>query len=306
MKKIVIGIHGLGNKPPRRLFRTWWKRSLRDGLKKIGTGEIFLPFELVYWADILHPIPLDPRQKDTGHPLYLDEKYVKPPREEPKPVSTLKGKFIESMGRTLDKIFWDDEFKPNFSFISDLIIRRYFSEFETYYSKTVPKKNGGDCPVKTLIRQRLLRVLKRHRNKEIFLIAHSMGSVIAFDVLLSASSEVTVDTLVTIGSPLGLPMVVHRIYTEHYAGKGPFVPESIRCPDSIRKHWFNFSDIEDKVALDHRLFDDFQPNIYGVRPTDTYVRNDYAIAGVKNPHKDYGYLRTPKMARVLESFLRNP
>ncbi len=306
MKKIVIGIHGLGNKPPRRLFKTWWKRSLQDGLKKIGTREISFPFEPAYWADILNPIPLDPWQKDTGHPLFLDEKYVKPPRKEPKPVSPLKEKFIESVERSLEKIFWDHEFKPNFTFISDLIIRRYFSEFETYYSKTVPTKNGGDRPVKTLIRQRLLKVLKRHRNNEILLIAHSMGSVIAFDVLLSAYSEVAVDTLVTIGSPLGLPVVVHRIYTEHYAGKGSFVPDSIRCPDSIRKRWFNFSDIEDKVALDHRLFDDFKPNIYGVRPMDTYVRNDYAMAGVRNPHKDYGYLRTPEMARVLESFLRNP
>ena len=59
MSKIIIGIHGLGNKPPKTILTDWWKKSLIEGLKKFNYTSDF-KFELVYWADILHPIPLDP------------------------------------------------------------------------------------------------------------------------------------------------------------------------------------------------------------------------------------------------------
>jgi len=306
MKKIIIGIHGLGNKPPRRLFRSWWKRSLKDGMAKIGSRETPFSFEMVYWADILHPLPEDPGEIEKTHPLFLEERYIKPPLEGPKPVSFLKEKIIETIERRLDNLFLDADYRLHFSFISDQIIRLYFKEFEAYYAETIEARNGERVPAKILIRQRLFNALKRHRNKEILLIAHSMGSVIAYDVLFLGPSQVAVDTFVTIGSPLGLPMVVHRIHAEHYAGKGPFIPETLRCPDNIQREWFNLSDLEDKVALDHKLADDFKPNAFGVRPQDAYVRNDYAMAGVKNPHKDYGYLRTPELSRILASFLARP
>ncbi len=34
MKKIIIGIHGIGNKPPAKILRKWWLNSIYEGLKK--------------------------------------------------------------------------------------------------------------------------------------------------------------------------------------------------------------------------------------------------------------------------------
>jgi hypothetical protein len=67
MSKIIIGIHGLGNKPPKDLCEKWWKKSLREGLNSIGRKYFNFNFELVYWADILHPTPLNPNEKKKNN-----------------------------------------------------------------------------------------------------------------------------------------------------------------------------------------------------------------------------------------------
>ena len=57
--KIIIGIHGLGNKPPKPALEKWWIQAITDGLKFNKYPETKFDFELVYWADILHPDPID-------------------------------------------------------------------------------------------------------------------------------------------------------------------------------------------------------------------------------------------------------
>ena len=66
-KRIIIGIHGLGNKPPKRVLQAWWKKSIQDGLKRIGDTTTQFKFELVYWANILHTEALDPKIRDENH-----------------------------------------------------------------------------------------------------------------------------------------------------------------------------------------------------------------------------------------------
>ena len=57
----------------------------------------------------------------------------------------------------------------------------------------------------------LANALKKHRRKKILLIGHSMGSIIAYDVLTQYATMVPVDTFVTIGSPLGIPVIKSKI-----------------------------------------------------------------------------------------------
>ena len=53
MSKIIIGIHGLGNKPSRAILKEWWQKSIAEGLNKYNYPINQFEFELVYWADIL-------------------------------------------------------------------------------------------------------------------------------------------------------------------------------------------------------------------------------------------------------------
>ena len=71
MKQVIIGIHGLGNKPPKYLLKKWWKDSIKEGFNKNGFKNELPEFELVYWADILNQKPLNNWEKDN--PLFSFE-----------------------------------------------------------------------------------------------------------------------------------------------------------------------------------------------------------------------------------------
>ena len=77
----------------------------------------------------------------------------------------------------------------------------------------------------------------------------------------------------------------------------------LTTPENIRQSWFNFSDLNDRVALDYKLCNDFKQNSHGLGPKDTIVQNDYENHGKKDHHKSYGYLRTPEVAEVIDGFL---
>ena len=46
-------------------------------------------------------------------------------------------------------------------------------------------------------------------------------------------------------------------------------------------------------------------NAEGVKPVDFEVYNTYEINGDHNPHKSYGYLRTPELAEAIRDFLKS-
>ena len=240
MSKIILGIHGLGNKPPKDVLERWWKISILEGLEAIGRPKRSLKFELVYWADLLHPAPLDPEEGDPDHPLFLEDPYV--PMGELQETRPLKlgDKVLAYLEKQLRKIYLDNDFSVNYTPIPDLIIRHYFRDLNIYYSRNCIKPERSSCPAKVAIREQLADVLEKHRKREVLLIAHSMGSIIAYDVLRWSVPHINLDTLVTIGSPLGLPTVIMKILGEqgiHYE-KG----KKVKTPENVIRVWCNFSD----------------------------------------------------------------
>ncbi len=301
MAKIIIGIHGLGNKPPGRLLETWWRCAILDGLRAIDRTRLRIHFELVYWADIFNPQPLDPRITDAAHPLFVDEPYPSdgiPPSDKG---NTLGRKIWDYSEKQLDRLLLNDDLSLNFSSITDRLIQRYFGSLEAYYTTVLQVPGKGPVPAKLMIRERLSSILHKHQENDILLLAHSMGSIIAYDVLSRSTTDVDIDTLVTLGSPLGIPVVVGKIFSEQKGLKAEIT--SVRAPDCILRHWYNFSDIDDKVAFDHTLGDDYGENRRHVRAEDMLVHNTYAWQGKRNPHKSYGYLKTLELASILDRFL---
>ena len=72
-RKVIIGIHGMGNKPPETVLKKWWLDSMYEGLRANGYPEHKFRFELVYWAHHMHPFSYDPNLIDEQDPLYLAE-----------------------------------------------------------------------------------------------------------------------------------------------------------------------------------------------------------------------------------------
>lgn len=234
MSKIIIGIHGLGNKPPPKTLGRWWEAALREGLERIKKPKQQFTFELGYWAHFLHPVALKPRIKDTKNPLFVEDPYVRAREgavvEQP---GEFRQKILNYLDEQLEKIFLNEDLTINFSSITDFIIHHFFSGLETYHQKNCVKRNKQNCRAKVVICSHLANTPKKNTaGKKIMLIGHSMGSIIAYDLLAQYATEVPVDTFVTIGSPLGIPVIKSRIAAD--CKKDPSQPAGLKTPDSIQ------------------------------------------------------------------------
>lgn len=142
------------------------------------------------------------------------------------------------------------------------------------------------------IRQRLLDQLKVPVSQPITIVAHSQGSIIAYEVLSTLSpGQIDLDALVTIGSPLGIREV--QDFLE---------PVTLTVPKVV-KRWHNFADPLDPVAADKSLASDFtSPDVI---VQDELVMNSQTrrLWGF-NPHSAVGYLAHPSVRRVVNDAMR--
>ena len=303
MSKVIIGIHGLGNKPPKATLESWWKNSMMEGLKKLGKSVEIPHFELVYWADILYDKPLDENILEKDDPYFLDEKYT-PGLADFKPEeNSLRQKVLDFIEEQLDKLFLNEDLTVNYSGLTDMVIHRYFKDLETYYVEECLDENEEKCLARKLIRERLVATLKKYEGDEVMLISHSMGTIIAYDVLTFLLPYFTIHTFVTMGSPLGFPVVQGKIAAEWQSKR--LVPPKLKTPPGVRKHWYNFADLKDRIALIYDLSENFQANYRGIVAEDFVVYNDYHNGIDYNPHKSFGYLRAPQFSKLLARFARS-
>lgn len=301
MANVIIEIHGLGNKPPKYLLERWWKLAMLEGLKSNDYKNRLPKYEMVYWADILYDKPLDQFEVDEESPYYLDEVYVRRPKLFVRENHDTRKKVVNFVNRQLNKLLLNEDLSLNYSFLTDAILGNYFQDLETYYKEEGQLEEKNKDRIKDLIRERLLKVLNKYKGDDIMLIAHSMGSIVAYDVLSFLANDIPIQTFITIGSPLGLPIVVSKIAEEQKLKTNGNT--KIATPQNVVRSWYNFADILDKVALNYELGDDFKENGHGVKPVDFLVENNYVINEIPNPHKSYGYLRTPEFAKVLNEFI---
>lgn len=301
MDKIIIGIHGLGNKPPKDLLQKWWQQSIAEGLKYIGRPGRKFKFDLVYWADSLHPVPLNPDETDEDSDLYLSERYVPADNGNMNKPNGIKEKFINFFQRQRNKILFNKNMHVKFPSFTDLIIKHFFKDLDIYFTQKCVDENKSDYLAKDIIRDRFTDVLKQHEREDILLIAHSMGTIVTYDALIQSENEIEIDSLITIGSPLGVPFIFDKLRNDLSAV--PEDKEKLRTPENIITGWENLADTDDKVAQSADLRKLFSPNSHNVSPTMILVDNDYQYEGIENPHKSYGYLRTPEIAYIIDDFL---
>ncbi len=352
MKKIIIGIHGLKNKPPEDVLKKWWQEAIAEGFKLNNINSGKFRFDLVYWADLNYETPENPDEWDENNPEYLSSPYT--PYEESefnKVKEQLKRGINKTIESGLDLLFLRDGEISGFDKIADIAIKKMFSDLYIYYTGDCVAKPGINA--KKEFRLRLLEKLEKYKKYHIMLIAHSMGSIIAYDTLMEINKKYKIDYFITIGSPLGLPVVIKKILIEQKKNIGgePILPDNeifqfsntmlqneqedsffnnkiihdsradgevgnnviqhihdsneiiLPTPETIIKKWYNLSDIDDRVALVGNLEKKFAVSSREIKPSDITVRNNYIYKGKSNPHKVYGYLRSPEFSKIAYEFI---
>lgn len=302
MAKIIIGIHGLANKPERTLQARWWVDSIREGLQKnLGVAQAAFEFADVYWADLMYPNPLHHDADRKSDPDFDDEPYVPARalvRYDDGALDELRAGALDFFGGLLDKI----KGTLGMDATADAVLKAKLKDLAQYYDpeNTIRDRAGTTRPTKAVLQEELANALEARRGDDIMLIAHSMGSIIAYDVLRNLwrpDAGVRVSHFVTIGSPLGLPHVKLQIQEDRaYDG-------TVRTPSIVTHSWVNFADKKDPVAFDTHLADDYGPNANGIGVRDDLVLNDYEIGGKRNHHKLFGYLRAPEVSEHILGFL---
>ncbi len=281
MAKVIINIHGRSNKPEKSTLVEWWKKATEEGLSYNTTSELGdINFEMAYYAGLHYTDPIP----DDDNP----EPYKK--AESGKIQSYKKSMFdrIRSIGQDWfdDPMDWLEKQTHFFSALGNEIAGKLLKDLGNYYKDNAFRNNVNNT---------LLTLLDEYKNDEIILISHSMGTIVAYDVLRALgrsadNQDFCVEHFITMGSPLGLSVVKGNVID--FNGK-------LRTPSCVKNSWVNFSDPQDVVCLDTHLGDDYEANSSNVCVKDVLVCNDYP----KNEHKSYGYLRTPEFSEHLASLL---
>jgi hypothetical protein len=116
-------------------------------------------------------------------------------------------------------------------------------------------------------------------------VAHSLGTIITYDVLSEAAfADFDIPLLITLGCPLGIENVQERLRN----GKGRPNPTP-----RAAKAWTNFGDRFDPVALERTLRDEFSPT--------SFVRDESVNNPARNNHDLSGYLSIPLVRTAILS-----
>lgn len=278
-RPLILGIHGLANKPPREEKQAWWGQAIREGMRRnLGRDREDLPFDFVYWADLRYDAPLcETRNRE---PYYAARGRGPFPSPDGISAPTLTDRLYRVVEWCQDRI--------GRQVLDDVIIEHRLDDLWGYHE---------DILFRQAARDRLREAFERHAGRPLLVAAHSMGSLIAYDVLRLLEREgyrPPVSHFVTMGAPLGLSEIKHRLAAEH---------GDLRVPEAVAR-WSNLGDREDVATVGTVLAESYAPNEAGVGVVDCPVINAYRRPkGGANRHKSYGYLRTPEFSRAVAAFL---
>lgn len=264
----VTIIHGISNKPPVDELSRIWRGILADqGLDLDAQG---VSSSMVYWADLLYPEPLEEAEYENAEDLELAglpdvgmRWMVDAEGEEAQFVQELAGSigYAELASDDPDLTHGPMADSHGFErvplpwFIKRRLMKVLLRDVHHYLFDTeFSPRPGTTHRIQHDIRARTVDTLQRDAAQPgpHVILAHSMGTVIAYDCLKRVGGCPQVDGLLTIGSPLGLDEVQDRLRPEWSRDRG-FPSER------VRSRWVNVYDRLDPVAgFDPALHNDYR------------------------------------------------
>lgn len=159
-----------------------------------------------------------------------------------------------------------------------VIIERFLDDVAYYLEKNEMRET-----VLGIVDRDLRRTLPD--GGDLIVVGHSLGSVVAYDLLTRLPDSYRVRLLVTAGSPLGYPIVQNNLLSKR-RGQKPAVPKVLPRTTAV---WLNAYDVLDFVALVHPLAGTYSEGVGG-QLTDERTFNS------TDPHAIEDYLADPDVA----------
>ena len=289
--KRIIYVPGKNPKPPAEQHRQQLLRCLLQGVQRIDPDiaddiEATDSFTLVAWNRHFYDAVIAIEQITPWVDLLLSQQSF--PESDIAAVRSAKYRLARLLYQMGDRLHW------LIPLIPDKRIKSSIQDSGRYFSN----RNNIACKVRDM-QKHPLREAARNKDK-VLLIGHSMGSIIAYDSMWELhhleNLDDCVDTLLTIGSPLGMHYV-----QKHLIGlnnrQAPSYPGNFR-------QWINISARGDLVALDRSLADDFSAmvetrQVESITDRRGNIFNHYRDSKGLNVHKSYGYLINPVVSKTI-------
>lgn len=276
----VIYVHGNGNKPPQDALKDQWDRSLFG--ENVGDRS-----RMAYWASVRYPTPLPSLRFDEADPgpgtaaAEADEAAaeVDPPGlatetlqeagrisgpaglAGPSPEAGALEPWLLRMAYAADAIVAGEDLDPPAPIPAALplprparvaafraLVKVTFKDVYAYFF------GGFAEPMRAVLRQELRAV-----QGDVVVVSHSLGTILAYDVLREpAFAHRNIPLLLTAGSPLAVTEVQD------------LVVRPLQVPAGVVR-WWNVADTRDVVALDGTIRPEYAP---AERCRDVVVTND--------------------------------
>lgn len=321
-KLTIIAVHGMASKPPEKRWLGLWRDALIGSItmsdRAIGRRMADDPGLLAsaYWADAIPdhlpdpPAAVSADQRSLSALMAVRRKQgaaMHIPREGwgTSQARRFGVAAIDALSESL-KVSWE-------------LKEAAIAELHGYHSDpTIAER------VRRPVEDRLREAWDAGRR--VVIIAHSLGTTIAYDVLwrfthrrepdLIRYRDRVVDLFVTMGSPLGDPAMSDAMLCGAWlrqSGTEAITQRRRAWPHNISR-WHNYSALGDIVChglnMDSVFFAPMKRDLNGYKADDfrDYRRlfNPYRGPGNHpNPHKDYGYLAQPKLASQLCRYINS-
>lgn len=265
MNATVVYVHGIGNKPPKEVLKGMWDQALTGNSSPA-------PSRLAYWAPVRYPEPISvgfevaQEQFSSGGNgfeaigLQPTEAFVESTLAElPQSDAPAFRRLLEEMAYAADAAAVGSESLPSGHealpgprFLRVAVFRALvhatLKDVHAYFFQN----EQADA-----IRQSVRDVLDGI-DGPVVVVGHSLGSVVAYDVLHEESYRtLAVPLFVTLGSPLGITEIQDHIR------------KPLEVPSTVEA-WLNVADPADIVALDPTVRPEYKPSD---RCTDAMVVN---------------------------------
>lgn len=307
MAKHLIMIHGRHFKPDADTLEKNWFAAVRHGLAREHGAQAADAFDavdkkMVYYGDYSNEFLRSMGKNYDEAADIIDRKSVLDTLRNYSSAEFNENNYNNLPGKTAIKEALADAFAGVLSIfgVADNLIGAVAPDMQHYWDR--------DAVFGSNVRWRLTEPLHDAmvNNDDIMLISHSLGTLIAYDVLWKFSyygeyqhiKDRKITSLLTLGSPLGDETIKQNL-------KGADASGVRRYPSNIAT-WINVAAEDDYISHDQRIANDYRAMLdYGLTDLIMDHRN-YNLSvryGKSNPHHATGYLVAPVVANTIAEWL---